>query len=90
MISELARKYNLHILTINLQLADHALSKLSGQPNLAIPGSSSQPFVPAGSNLEEIRLKQVSTFPLANFTISFVSISHPNSIFLPGTIISRQ
>ena len=69
MISELARKYNLHILTINLQLADHALSELSSQPNIAIPSSSSQPFVPGGSNLEKIRLKQVSTFPLADFTI---------------------
>ena len=34
-----------------------------------IPSSSSQPFVPSGSNLEKIRLKQVSTFPLADFTI---------------------
>jgi len=50
-------------------LVDHALSELSGQPNIAIPSSSSRPFVPTGSNIEEIRLKQVSTFPLADFTI---------------------
>ena len=30
------------------------------QPNTAIPSSSSQPLVPVGSNLEEIRLKQVN------------------------------
>ena len=56
-------------LTIILQLADHALSELSGQPNVAIPSSSSQPSIPVGSNLEEIRLKQVSVLPLAGFNI---------------------
>ena len=49
-------------LTIILQLADHALSELLGQPNTAIPSSSSQPPVPAGSNLEEIHLKQVNNY----------------------------
>ena len=49
-------------LTIILQLADHALSKLLGQPNTAIPSSSSQPLIPVGSNLEEIRLKQVTNY----------------------------
>jgi len=49
-------------LTITLQLADHALSELLGQPNPTIPSSSSQPFVPAGSNLEEIHLKQVNNY----------------------------
>jgi len=69
MISKLACEYILHILTNTLQLVDHALSELSGQPNIAIPSSSSQPFVPAGSNLEEICLNQVSTFLLADSTI---------------------
>jgi len=78
MISELACKYILHILTITLQLADHALSELYGQPNIAIPSSSSQPFASVGSNLEEIRLKQVSTFPLADFNIP---------LFLSATLI---
>ena len=54
-------------LTIILQLADHALSELSGQLNIAIPSSSSQPFIPAGSNLDEIHLKQVSTFSFGRF-----------------------
>ena len=49
-------------LIIILQLADHALSELLGQPNTAIPSTSSQPLVPAGSNLEEIRLKQVNNY----------------------------
>jgi len=69
MISQPTCKYILHILTITLQLADHALSELFGQPNIAIPSSSLQPSIPAGSNLEEIRLKQVSIFPLANSNI---------------------
>ena len=56
-------------LTIILQLADHALSELSGQPNVAIPSYSSQPSIPVGSNLEEIRLKQVSVLPLSGFNI---------------------
>ena len=56
-------------LTIILQLADHALSELLGQPNTTIPSSSSQPLVPAGSNLGEIHLKQVSILPLADFII---------------------
>ena len=51
-------------LTIILQLADHALSELLGQPNTVIPSSSSQPLVPVGSNLEEIRLKQVNNLSL--------------------------
>ena len=51
-------------LTNILQLADHALFELLGQPNTAIPSSSSQPLVPVGSNLEEIRLKQVNNLPL--------------------------
>ena len=54
-------------LTIILRLADHALSELSGQPNIAIPSSSSQPFVPVASNLDEIRLKQVNTFSFGRF-----------------------
>ena len=49
-------------LTIILQLVDHALSELLGQPNTTIPSSSSQPLVPVGSNLEEIRLKQVNYY----------------------------
>jgi len=69
MISKLACEYILYILTNTLQLADHALSELFVQPNIAIPSSSSQPFVPAGSNLEEICLNQVSTFLLADSTI---------------------
>ena len=54
-------------MTITLQLADHALSELLGQPNIAIPSSSSQPFIPAGSNLDEICLKQVSTLSFGRF-----------------------
>jgi len=69
MISKLACEYILYILTNTLQLADHTLSELFVQPNIAIPSSSSQPFVPAGSNSEEICLKQVSTFLLADSTI---------------------
>ena len=56
----------MYILTIILQIADHALS---GQPDITIPNSSSQLLVPAGSKIEEICLKQVSTFPLADFII---------------------
>ena len=69
MISKLACEYILYILTNTLQLADHALSKLFVQPNIAITSSSSQPFAPAGSNLEEICLNQVSAFLLADSTI---------------------
>ena len=69
MISKLACEYILYILTNTLQLADHALSELFVQPNIAITSSSSQPFAPAGSNLEEICLNQVSTFLLADSTI---------------------
>ena len=58
-------------LTIILQLADHALSELSGQPNTAIPASSSHSFVPARSNFDEIRLKQVSIFPFGRFHHTF-------------------
>ena len=60
-------------LTIILQLADHALSELLGQPNTTIPSSSSQLLVPAGSNLGEIHLKQVSILPLADFIIPLPS-----------------
>ena len=67
MISKLACEYILYILTNTLQLADHALSELFVQPNIAIPSSSSQPFIPAGSNLDEIHLKQVSTFSFGRF-----------------------
>jgi len=77
-------------LTITLQLADHALSELLGQPNIAIPSSSSQPFVPAGSNLDEIRLKQVSTFSFGRFHHTSVSIGDSNFIPLSGTTIPRQ
>ncbi|CAN6373585.1 unnamed protein product [Urochloa humidicola] len=45
------------------QLADHALSGSLGQPNIAIPSSSSQPLVPISSNLGEIRLKQAQESP---------------------------
>ena len=69
MISKLACEYILYILTNTLQLADHTLSELFVQPNIAIPSSSSQPFIPAGSNLEEICLNQVSAFLLADSTI---------------------
>ena len=86
MISELARKYILHILTIIVQLANHALSELSGQPNAAIPGSSLQLFVPAGSNLEEIRLKQVSIFPLADFTIPLF----PSAVLIPSSFQAQD
>ena len=68
-------------LTIILQLADHALSELSDQPNVAIPSSSSQPSIPVGSNLEEIRLKQVSVFSLADFTIPLF----PSVILIPSS-----
>ena len=49
-------------LTIIFQLSDHALSELLGQPNTAIPSSSSQPLVPVGSYLEEIHPKQVNYY----------------------------
>ena len=78
------------LLTITLQLANHALSELSGQPNIAIPSSSSQPFVHAGSNLDEIRLKQVRTSFFGQSHHSFVFIGHLNFIFLSGTGIPRQ
>ena len=87
MTSELAHKYIMYTLTIILQLADHALL---GQPDITIPSSSSQLLVPAGSNIEEIRLKQVSTFPLADFTTFPISIGHLNFIFSSGTRIPRQ
>ena len=68
-------------LIIILQLADHALSELSDQPNIAIPSSSSQPSIPTSSNLEEIRLKQVSVFSLADFTIPLF----PSVILIPSS-----
>ena len=56
-------------LTIIFQLADHALTELFSQPSIITPSSTSMPLIPTGSNLEEIRLKQVSIFPLADFII---------------------
>ena len=73
-------------LTIILQLADHALSELFGQPNIAIPRSSSQPFVPAGSNLDEICLKQVSTFSLADFIIPLF----PSAILISSSFQAQE
>jgi len=87
MTSELAHKYIMYILTIILQLAKHALL---GQPDITIPSSSSQPLIPAGSNIEEICLKQVSILPLGRFHHPFVFIGHPKHISLSGTRISRQ
>src|SRR6185312_14362532 len=77
--------------TIILQLANHALSELLGQPNTVIPSSSSQPLVPAGSNLEEICLKQVNNYSFCwRSHYSFVSIGHLNFIFFSGTGVSGQ
>jgi len=87
MIPNLAHKYTMYILTIILQLADHALS---GQPDITIPNSSSQLLVPAGSNKEKICLKQVSILPLGRFHHPFAFNGHPNHISLSGTRISGQ
>ena len=73
-------------LTIVLQLVDHALSELFGQPNVAILSSSSQPSIPTGSNLEEIRLKQVSIFPLADFTIPLF----PSAVLIPSSFQAQD
>jgi len=45
---------------IIFQLANQALTGSSDQPNILIPASSSLPLTPAGSNFDEITLKQVS------------------------------
>ena len=86
MISQPTCKYILHILTITLQLADHALSELFGQPNIAIPSSSLQPSISAGSNLEEILLKQVSIFPLADSNIPL----SPSAILIGSSLQAQE
>jgi len=66
-------------LTTIFQLADHALTELFDQPSFTIPASTTLPLVPAGSNFDEINLKQVSIYLfLADFTISFVLIGQSN------------
>ena len=66
-ISELTYNLILHISDNHPSACQPCIIWIIWQPNTTIPASSSRPSVPAGSNFDEIHLKQVSIFSFGRF-----------------------
>ena len=66
-ISELAYKYILHISNNHFPACRSCIIWIIWPAECCNSPSSSRPPVPAGSNFDEIRLKQVSSFPFGRF-----------------------